>query len=604
MGKGRRWGALALAAALLSAGARAEVFIYRGLVPSADGAPPTPVEFFLEAEAGGRLSGNALVPDLLGQRGMAIRGVVGRQCLLLFGNGNVFEGRCSARELVGRWREGDAKPMPVRFAGGGAGLGGDPAYDSNARTATRLACPFPASPLLATPESVRATGLLSAFAAGDGAALASHRQLFADMAQARARLDYSGAELDRMIDALVNPAAGPAGAVQAQINQSPARTEALAKANASYAEITRLFGNWFDRAGLAQAEIRAAVTAADVAMAARIAQLPDDRAGADALVETFGRVMPGDACAIRPAPALTEAVKARAARFGPALADALAARASGLKEESGVRNYARTLRDSGVLNASTSGTEGIARIEAEARRRSAEQQAAARVAEQARTDAAVAQLEAARRRGPVDIDLAAAYTNAFWEAHGPQKQVLVNAGILSRGQDFVVLDLMGRAAEQMGTSAFFNYKEVWSFTARDVRCTPRSATVSVCTYKLGWEIDVEQPGSNILRSLGMGNLDRTVRSQLNDAIGQPLKEVTDTFTRTASGWTSPAIAKRMVFLHGRAESMRGALGRSGASGPTNPKTGTDLCRSLAAGVLAGGGDMSGPAGRMYQGAGC
>jgi hypothetical protein len=163
---------------------------------------------------------------------------------------------------------------------------------------------------------------------------------------------------------------------------------------------------------------------------------------------------------------------------------------------------------------------------------------------------------------------------------------------------------MGRAAEQMGTSAFFNYKEVWSFAATDVRCTSKSATVSVCTYKVGWRIDVEQPGSNILKEFGMGSLDQTMRSQLNNAIGQPWMEVTDTFTRTDSGWTSPSIGERMIFLYGRAESMRGALSSSGASGPTNPKTGTDMCKSLAAGVLAGGGDMSGPAGRLYQGAGC
>ncbi len=81
-------------------------------------------------------------------------------------------------------------------------------------------------------------------------------------------------------------------------------------------------------------------------------------------------------------------------------------------------------------------------------------------------------------------------------------------------------------------------------------------------------------------------------------------EVTDTFTKTASGWTSHAIARRIAFLHGRAESMRGALSRAGASGPTNPKTGADRCRSLAAGVLGGGGDMNGPAGRLDQGAGC
>ena len=615
MRAGRQWRVSALAAALslsVPAGAQERSFNdYRALVATDPSLPPAVYILRMRVEPDGEMVGNLQTEfALMSLYAANVRGVTGRNgCMLIMATHDIFQGKCSAQALVGNLIRDDGRQVQVRFEAIERRSDGPPIREPVQRVLTSLGCRLPSDPLLAGPGLTNARALVDRYDREFGRALeqAGNERAAWERAMKLVLLDSS--ELIALVQATGQPR-GPDGRsaferTAAEIANAPIRVQAKADAErATLALYQKLPIDFVPSGFTARQAAVDAIAAADAEMAERVRQLPPTMAGAAALVAALDRAVPSTDCSVPATAVLVEAVRRQAPAVGPDLPAAIAAAGASAKDARAVRALAQRIRTSGIFDSAFHMQDALASLEAEATRRDSQQQASAKAAEQAKTSAAIAQLQAARQRGPLDVDLAAAYTNAFWDAHGPQKKVLVDAGILSKGADYVMLDLVGQAAAQMGTSAFFNYKEVWSFAATDVRCTPRSATVSVCTYKVGWEIDVEQPGSNIMKAVGMGQLDRTVRSQLNDAMGQPLKEVTDTFTKTASGWTSPAIGKRMAFLYGRADSMRGALSRSGASGPKNPKTGTDICKSLAAGVLAGGGDMSGPAGRLYEGAGC
>jgi len=161
------------------------------------------------------------------------------------------------------------------------------------------------------------------------------------------------------------------------------------------------------------------------------------------------------------------------------------------------------------------------------------------------------------------------------------------------------------------------YREIYDFRV-DRNNDPICRTVAVgVSCQLRWAVRLKvrdprialaQGASDLLRGRTQIDRDRerfreVENQRYNTDYGLTFVPVTWVFRKVGDRWQSTEMNADMAAFAALLDRRRQAMA-SGSPPPRSDNPQQSLCRSLGAGVVAGGGSMGGPAGRAYQALGC
>lgn len=210
--------------------------------------------------------------------------------------------------------------------------------------------------------------------------------------------------------------------------------------------------------------------------------------------------------------------------------------------------------------------------------------------------------------GPAPDEIEQLMAAAFVAAH-PNAATMQRDGLLTRNGNQVSYGLPP-------TNGTLLYQETYTFRVNQhdepVCRSVGSLTSCALQQAIGVEVDgvrerLAEQGADLLSGKSGYERDREARLRVERRAENPDADlsfvpVTYSFSRTVNGWTSAQISTDMAALVKLLERRRDAAMAGRASGGSDPAK--SLCQSLGTGVMAGGGDMSGPAGRAYKSLGC